>query len=742
MSFFNRRLYFDGGMGDLLAQSLYPDAQSAHIAYAAAGADVITTNTFANTSNVAQAVELAKATGKLVALDIGPTGQLLEPMGNLSFEDAYKLFADVVKQGGGADFILIETMADSYELKAAVLAAKENYDLPVAATVTLDRNGKLLTGADIRGVAALLEGLRVDALGLNCSFGPRGLVKFVKEVMEVTSLPVLVQPNAGMPDAQGRHTESPEDFAAAMLEIAELGVQMLGGCCGTTPQHIRKMIEKTKHVPYTAPARKSFSIASSGCATVEIGKRPLVIGERLNPTGKKLLKAAIVDGDAAFIQREAVNQTGADVLDVNTGVPGIDEAAALTMAVRAVQSVSSAVLQLDSADPVALNAALRIYNGKAIINSVNGKQESMSAVFPLVQRYGGVVVVLPLTEKGVPETADQRVAIAEAIAKHAATYGIDKKDLLIDGLVLSVSANPREAKITLETVEKLHNLGYNTVLGVSNISFGLPNRDELNAAFLTLALGRGLSAAIVNPGSAAIRRAFDASDALWGHDAGFERWISHYAEVETTPKTRSADSLKDLIKSGVAADCGAAARELIAKGNQPLEIIDAQIIPALNEVGAEFEAGRAFLPQLLRTADAAQAAFDVLREHMPPQSAFKDTVVIATVRGDVHDIGKNIARTLMRNYGYNVIDLGKDVPPQTVVSAAREHNADYVGLSALMTTTVPAMGETIAAIRAAGLNCRVFVSGAVMTEEYAELVKADRYVKDAMDAMRYMESYK
>ncbi|GHV31517.1 5-methyltetrahydrofolate--homocysteine methyltransferase [Clostridia bacterium] len=739
---FNRRLYFDGGMGALLAEGVYPDAESAHLAYADAGAQVIKTNTFSDTSDVRGAVKLAKSAGKLVALDIGPTGQLLQPMGNLSFEDAYELFAEVVRAHDGADMVLIETMSDTYELKAAVLAAKENCKLPVIATVTVDDRGKLLTGADVRGVVAMLEGLGVDALGLNCSQGPSGLLPFVKEMLEYASLPVLVQPNAGVPDHNGAREDTPESFAAAMREIALAGAHMLGGCCGTTPEHIRRLLAATADIPYTPPTIKAHSLASSGCQTAEIGKRPLVIGERLNPTGKKRLKEALLSGDMAYLQREAAAQgdAGADILDVNAGLPNIDEAQTLKNAVIAVQAVSALPLQLDSADPRALEAALRVYNGKAVINSVNGKQSSMDAVFPLAKKYGGVVVALPLDENGVPETSAKRLEIVAKIVENAVKHGVRPKDLLIDGLTLAVSADPKEALVTLETIAGAAAMGLNTVLGVSNVSFGLPGRDEMNAAFLTLALGFGLSAAIVNPSSAPIRRALDAFNALSGFDAGFEGWISRRVDAPVEKK-QDGRTLRRLIKSGVAADCPSAARALVKGGTAPLEIIDSEIIPALNDMGDDFGSGRAFLPQLLRSAEAAQAAFDALREFMPEDSApRKDTVVIATVRGDVHDIGKNIARVLMRNYGYNVIDLGRDVPSEAVVEAVKRHGARYVGLSALMTTTVGAMKDTIAALRAEGLNCRVFVSGAVMTEEYAALVGADVYVSDAMDAMRYMES--
>jgi 5-methyltetrahydrofolate--homocysteine methyltransferase len=652
----------------------------------------------------------------------------LKPLGNLDFNDAYEAFTEVVRAGCEADVIIIETMSDLYELKAAVLAAKEHFRGKVYATVTLDEKGKLLTGSDIAGVVALLEGLRVDALGLNCSLAPSQVVGFAAQFLKYSSLPVIISPNAGLPMPDGSYDNiSPKRFAADMKVLAEMGVSILGGCCGTTPEHLREMINAVKDVPIPPVNQKHFTVVSSGCKSVVWSEKPVIIGERLNPTGKPKLKHALTSGDTGYILREALAQNNADILDVNVGLPELDERAAMTEAILEIQGVSDLPLQIDSADPEVIGAALRVYNGKAMINSVNGKRESMDAVFPLAAKYGGVVVALTLDENGIPDTAEGRISIAKRIVETASEYGLLPKDIVIDALTLSVGANPNEAKTTLETVRALTAMGLKTILGVSNVSFGMPNRDRLNAAFYTMALNSGLSSAIINPCSENMLGAYNSYCTLVGIEAN--KTVEAAATEEMT--------LYQSVQSGVILSAESAASR---DKRVPEEIINTEIIPALDFVGKDFESGKIFLPQLLRSAEAAQAAFAVLRERMGGVStATKCKIVIATVKGDVHDIGKNIAKVILSNYGYEVIDLGKDVPPEEVVKAALEHGAPFVGLSALMTTTVKSMELTIRMLKDAGYTGKIIVSGAVMNAEYAAMVGADKYVADAGAAAGYME---
>ena len=793
-----RVLFLDGGMGtQLQAKGLQPgevpelwnlsrpgDVRAVHEAYFAAGADVVYTNTFgANfakyhgdapladviASGVGLAREAAASAGgrRLVALDVGPTGRLLKPSGDFEFDAAYDAFAEQVRIGAeaGADIVVVETMSDAYELKAAVLAAKENSDLPVVATVALGDDGKLLTGASVECVAALLEGLRADAVGLNCGFGPDRMLQYVKRFAAAVSLPIAVKPNAGLPKVvEGRtvFTVGPEEFARDVAALAEAGAAIVGGCCGTTPAHIAAVREllgdaKVADVPRDAGER---TVVTSGSRAVEIPlSDTVVIGERINPTGKKKLKAALTEGDVAYVLREAVSQAdaGAHILDVNVGVPGLDEPAVLDSTIQAVQSVTDLPLQIDTSDPKALERALRHYNGKALVNSVNGKEESMSAVLPLVAKYGGAVVALTLDEAGIPPTADGRIAVAKRILARGAEYGLRPSDFVVDVLCLAVSAEAQSANVILEALRRVRSeLGCRTCLGVSNISFGLPARPLLNAAFYTMALGNGLSAGIVNPLASDMMAAYRAYRALSAKDATCCEWIENFrdwtpasasvvrvssANPSDSEKAGAQDGLSSAIRHGLKSDAAEAARAALAGGTAPLDVIGGGIVPALETVGKGFESGTVFLPQLLMAAEAAGAAFEVVRAALPTRDAgnVRGPIVMATVKGDIHDIGKNICRALLENYGFKVIDLGRDVPPETVVEAARREKARLVGLSALMTTTVGFMEETVRMVHEELPGCKVTVGGAVLTADYAEKMGADNYSKDAMGLVRYAE---
>ncbi len=800
-------LLLDGAMGtQLQARGLQPgetpelwnltrpdDVRAIHEAYFQAGAQVVYSNTFgANRAKyhgdapladvIAAGVAIAReaASGasasdcrRFVALDIGPTGRLLKPAGDFEFDAAYDAFAEQVRIGAeaGADLVVIETMADAYELKAAVLAAKENADLPVLATVALGNDGKLLTGADVDCVAAILQGLHIDALGFNCGFGPEKMLPHVRRLASLTSLPIIAKPNAGMPrvvDGRTVYDLGPEDFAKGVIALIEAGASIVGGCCGSTPAHVAALSEATSSSEFRVQSSEleRQTVITSGSRAVEIPfGDSIIIGERINPTGKKKLRAALTDGDTAYVLREAVSQAeaGAHVLDVNVGVPGLDEPAVLDATMQAVQSVTDLPLQLDTSDPKALERAMRHYNGKPLVNSVNGKEESLSAVLPLVAKYGGVVVALTLDEAGIPPTAEGRLAIARKILKRGEDYGLKPSDFLIDVLCLAVSAEAQSGNVILESLRRVRDeLHCRTCLGVSNISFGLPSRPRLNAAFYTMALGAGLSAGIVNPLSDEMMTAYRAFRALTARDDHCAAWIEIESQrqavagpVPNVPvaKTQlsqpehsaqglesSSSSLRTAIRRGLKADATEAAKAALAAGEPPLSLIDAGIVPALEEVGKGFEAGKVFLPQLLMAADAAGAAFDVIRATFPAQaSSAKGPIVMATVKGDIHDIGKNICRALLENYGFKVIDLGRDVPPETVLEAARRSGAPLVGLSALMTTTVGAMEETIKLLHRELPSCKVTVGGAVLTEEYAAKIGADYYSKDAMGLVRLAE---
>lgn len=762
--------FFDGSMGTMLqsaglAAGELPEllnitdsekVLAVHHAYAAAGSEYITTNTFGanrlkmeNCAEVIKAgVRLAKSTRKKVALDIGPTGKLLKPMGELDFEDAVDIFAEMINAGkDGSDVVLIETMSDTYEIKAAVLAAKENCDLPVFVTMIFDEKGRLLTGADIKTAVAMLEGLGIDAIGFNCGLGPAETLPLIEEIRKWTSLPIIVQPNAGLPESvngQTVYNVSPAAFAQQMKKAAQLGVSYLGGCCGTTPEHIKQMIELCRDIPANVPEKKNHTLVSSYSQTVEIGEKPVIIGERINPTGKKLFKEALRRNDIEYIIKQGLEQVdaGAHILDVNVGLPEIDEPQMMETAVKSLQSVIAAPLQIDTSDTAALERALRIYNGKPMINSVNGKAENMKEVFPLAKKYGGVVICLCLDESGIPETAQGRIKIAEKIINAAASYGIDKKDLIVDALTMTISTDKTNGIETLKAVEYIRNtLGVHTVLGVSNISFGLPKRDAINTAFFTLALQSGLSAGIINPNSQSMMNAYYSYNAL----AGLDDNCAEYIESVTVPEQAAPSgetTLHTAIVKGMKEDAAKCAAELL-KTNESLDVINHYIIPALDEVGDGFENNRIFLPQLLMSADSAKAAFEVIKEKMilsGKQEKSGNKIVVATVHGDIHDIGKNIVKVLLSNYGFDVIDLGKDVPEEEVLRAVRENDVKLVGLSALMTTTVPAMENTIRLLHE-NTDAKIFVGGAVLTQSYADMINADWYAKDAMESVRIAKAF-
>lgn len=760
--------FFDGAMGSMLnlAAGELPEQLNitdpdrvfaVHKGYAEAGADFITANTFGANSlkydNVAELVKagvaLAKKTGKKVALDIGPTGKLLKPMGDLDFEKAVELFSEVVNAGKDeSDVVIIETMSDTYELKAAILAAKENCDLPVIASMIFDEKGRLLTGGDVKSACAMVEGLGVDAIGFNCGLGPKQMIGLVKELRKHTSLPIIVMPNAGLPESVNGKTVynvSPEEFAQDMKEIALLGVSYLGGCCGTTPEHIKEMISLCSGIDDNVPEKKNETVVTSYSTAVTIGKKPVVIGERINPTGKKLFKEALRNNDIDYIVKEGLSQQekGAHILDVNVGLPEIDEVKMLTDAVFSLQSVLPLPLQLDSSDPKALESALRIYNGKAMINSVNGKKSSMEEIFPLVKKYGGVVVCLCLDEIGIPETAQGRIDIAKKIISTAEEYGIDKKDLVVDALTMTISTNKDNAVETLKAVKYIRNeLGVGTVLGVSNISFGLPKRDAINTAFYTLALENGLSAGIINPLSEGMMNAYYSYNALMRYDDNCQEYIESVSQIQTTSSANTVMDLKTAVIKGIKEDASACAKELL-KDTAPLDVINEYIIPALDVVGDGFENNKIFLPQLLMSADAAKSAFDVIKQHLIVAGEDKKSgnkIVIATVEGDIHDIGKNIVKVLLSNYGFDVIDLGKDVKCEKVLEEAIKNDCKLVALSALMTTTVANMEKTIKLIHD-NTDAKVLVGGAVLTKSYAKMINADYYAKDAMESVRIAKAF-
>ena len=787
-------VYLDGGMGTLLqAKGLKPgDAPERwnishpdvicviHRDYFDAGSNVVCTNTFgANTlkyskdelekiikaavKNAADARAQSSSAGeKFIALDIGPSGKLLKPLGDLDFEDAVGVFAETVRIGAscGVDLILIETMNDSYETKAALLAAKENSDLPVIVCNAYGEDGKLMTGASPAAMAAMLEGMGAAALGANCSLGPRQLRGVAIELLRNASVPVILKPNAGLPrsvDGKTVFDVTAEDFSDEVCELVKKGVRVVGGCCGTTPAYIKALTDKTRGMTPVPVRDKNLTVVSSYTHAVKLGKAPILIGERINPTGKKRFKQALLENDMDHILAEGVKQQekGVHILDVNVGLPGIDEVTVLKNAVCELQAVIDLPLQIDTSDIRAMEAALRRYNGKAMINSVNGKEESMEAVFPLVKKYGGVVVALTLDENGIPATADGRVEIAEKILRRAAAYGIGKNDIVFDTLTMTVSADNTAALTTLEALRRIKNgLGCHTSLGVSNVSFGLPCRDAVNSVFFAMALENGLSAAIMNPYSADMMKTYYAYNALSGLDENCAAYIGASDSFAAVPSPGTAapaaaartaedfsSELQRAVVKGLRDRAADITRELLVS-IPPLDIVNNEIIPALNIAGTGFENKTVYLPQLLMSAEAAKSAFEVIKTHMSGsgKTAGKGVFVIATVHGDIHDIGKNIVKLLLENYGFDVVDLGKDVPPETVAEAVVGLHAPLAGLSALMTTTVPAMEETIKLLREKAPWCRTVVGGAVLTQEYADKIGADKYAKDAMETVRYAES--
>ena len=778
----NNIVYLDGGMGTLLQKSglqpgelperwniSHPEViKKIHKSYYDSGSNIVNTNTFGANSlkfgtdelseiiyhAVKNADEARKASSgkqeKFIALDVGPTGKLLKPLGDLDFEDAVKAFAEVISLGVkyGVDLITIETMNDSYETKAAVLAAKENSDLPIIVTNAYGENGRLMTGADPAVMAAMLEGMGVDAIGANCSLGPKQLMGVMDELLKYCSVPVAFKPNAGLPKSDGKVTYydvDAEEFAQDIKLAVANGVRIVGGCCGTTPEYIKKVCELTHDMRPKEIEKKTYSVCTSYNKAVFFGEKPILIGERINPTGKKRFKQALLENDIGYILQEAVNQQakGVHVLDVNVGLPGIDEAQMLTNSVCELQCVTDLPLQIDSSDPVAMESALRRYNGKAMINSVNGKEENLNAIFPLVKKYGGFVVALTLDEKGIPSTVDGRMKIARKILLTAALYGINKKDIIFDPLAMTVSADKMSAVTTLETVKKItEQLGCNTSLGVSNVSFGLPSRDLVNAAFFTTAMENGLSAAIMNPYSERMMEAYYSFNVVKGLDENCMDFINFASqqEVQPTAKQESSLTLKEAIEKGLKEKASEITTAMLGN-SAPLDIVNAHVIPALDNVGKRFEEKKLFLPQLLMSAEAAKASFEVIKATMSADgsSVKKGSIVIATVHGDIHDIGKNIVKLLLENYGYNVIDLGKNVPPETVLRAVTDNHAPLVGLSALMTTTVPAMEETVKLIKETAPWCKTVVGGAVLTQDYADKIGADKYAADAMETVRYTE---
>ena len=767
-----KTLFFDGAMGTMLQSAgLKPgelpelwnfthadEVEKIHTAYLNAGADIIKTNTFGanrlkfagtdikTADVVTQAVKIAKKAcankpGSFVALDLGPTGKLLSPYGDLPFEEAVSIYAEIVTAGvaAGADLILIETMSDTYEMKAALLATKENSDLPVVCTMTLDEDGKLLTGGDITAAAIMLEGMGADAIGFNCGLGPAQMQKLLPQLLAATPLPAVLNPNAGLPkevDGQTVFDVSADEFAALMYDMAKGGaLAVMGGCCGTTPAHIAALVNKCKQVVPQSRDCDLTAVAAYGSAVV-IGKKPVIIGERIN----------ILDGDYDYICRLGLEQidSGAAILDVNVGVPGIEEPAVSAEAVQRLQAITSVPLQIDTSNYDAMAGSLRLYNGKPLLNSVCGKEESLTKVLPLVKKYGAAVVALTLDDNGIPETAEGRIAIAEKIIARAAEYGIARRNIIIDPLALTISTGGDNAKVDLQVLRELAKRGIKTVMGVSNISFGLPARDAVNSAFFVLAMEAGLSCAIINPQSAAMMGAYYAYGALSGLDEGCKAYVAKFADAaqpKAAPAQTAEYTLYDAIVKGLREQSEKAVTAQLAQ-KQPLEIINGEMIPALDYVGNGFEKHTLFLPQLLMSAEAAKAAFNVIRDKMAAEGGSQSNgvkIVLATVKGDIHDIGKNIVKVLFENYGYQVIDLGKDVPPEKIVEAAVKHNASVVGLSALMTTTVGAMEETIKALRMAG-SFKIICGGAVLTQDYADSIGADFYAPNAVSAVNYANS--
>ena len=784
-------LFFDGGMGTLLQERglktgevpetwnvLHPEiVRQIHKEYLLAGSNVISANTFGvnafKCKNLPYTVEALVTAGiQLVkeaiqeiqevqeqkqpmytALDIGSIGKLLKPLGEISFDEAYKTFQEIIIAGdkAGADLILIETVSDSYEIKAAVLAAKENSNLPVVVTMIFDESGKLLTGGDVASVTAMLEGLGVDAVGFNCGLGPEQMKNLLPQLTACCSLPIVINANAGLPVVVNGQTVfhvAPEEFAQSVRTLVEMGASAVGGCCGTTPAHISRVVALCKDMEIQPVTDKKLTVVSSYNHAVYFTRKPLIIGERINPTGKSKFKQALRDHDMEYIYKEGLVQEekGAQILDVNVGLPEIDEPRLMEEAVTGIQAIIDLPLQIDTSDTEAMERGLRYYNGKPMLNSVNGKKESMERVFPIAKKYGAVLVCLCLDESGIPETVEGRLSVAEKIVNTAAQYGIPKKNLVMDALVLTISTGQDNAQVTLEALRRIrYEMGLHTVLGVSNISFGLPERSRINTAFFTMAMNNGLSAGIVNPSSEPMMSAYYSFNALIGEDKQCMAYIANASQTadKSSPAPaakNSALSLDEAIIKGLSESASEATVKLLEQNTDALTIINEKLIPALDVVGKGFEEKKMFLPQLLMSADAAKASFEAIKATLSKQgknSESKGKIVIATVKGDIHDIGKNIVKTLLENYGFDMIDLGKDVDPELILQTVQEHQVKLVGLSALMTTTVVNMEATIKLLREHHAGCKVMVGGAVLTQEYADMIGADFYSKDAMGSVRY-----
>ncbi len=786
-------LFFDGGMGTLLQERglkagevpetwniVHPECiRQIHKEYLMAGSNIISANTFgvnafkcknlpytvdelvtAGIQLVQEAIQEVRSSSNggekqpmYAALDIGSIGKLLKPLGEISFDEAYKTFQEIIIAGdkAGADLILIETVSDSYEIKAAVLAAKENSNLPVVVTMIFDESGKLLTGGDVASVTAMLEGLGVDAVGFNCGLGPEQMKNLLPQLTACCSLPVVVNANAGLPVVVNGQTVfhvAPEEFAQSVKTLVEMGAGIVGGCCGTTPAHIQRVVELCKDMEIKPVTDKNLTVVSSYNHAVYFTRKPLIIGERINPTGKSKFKQALREHDMEYIYKEGLAQEekGAQILDVNVGLPEIDEPRLMEEAVTGIQAIIDLPLQIDTSDTAAMERGLRYYNGKPMLNSVNGKKESMESVFPIAKKYGAVLVCLCLDESGIPETVEGRLRVAEKLVKTAAEYGIPKKNLVIDALVLTISTGQDNANVTLETMRRIrYEMGLHTVLGVSNISFGLPERSRINTAFFTMAMNNGLSAGIVNPSSEPMMSAYYSFNALIGEDEQCMAYIANASQTADKPSAapaqkNSALTLEEAIIKGLSESAGEATVRLLEQNIDALAIINEKLIPALDVVGKGFEEKKMFLPQLLMSADAAKASFEAIKATLSKQgknSESKGKIVIATVKGDIHDIGKNIVKTLLENYGFDMLDLGKDVDPELILKTVQENQVKLVGLSALMTTTVVNMEATIKLLREHHAGCKVMVGGAVLTQEYADMIGADFYSKDAMGSVRY-----
>lgn len=784
-------LFFDGGMGTLLQERglktgevpetwnvLHPEiVRQIHKEYLLAGSNVISANTFGVNAFkckhlpytvealVTAGIQLVKEAIQEIqevqeqkqpmytALDIGSIGKLLKPLGEISFDEAYKTFQEIIIAGdkAGADVILIETVSDSYEIKAAVLAAKENSNLPVVVTMIFDESGKLLTGGDVASVTAMLEGLGVDAVGFNCGLGPEQMKNLLPQLTACCSLPIVINANAGLPVVVNGQTVfhvAPEEFAQSVRTLVEMGASAVGGCCGTTPAHISRVVALCKDMEIQPVTDKKLTVVSSYNHAVYFTRKPLIIGERINPTGKSKFKQALRDHDMEYIYKEGLVQEekGAQILDVNVGLPEIDEPRLMEEAVTGIQAIIDLPLQIDTSDTEAMERGLRYYNGKPMLNSVNGKKESMERVFPIAKKYGAVLVCLCLDESGIPETVEGRLSVAEKIVNTAAQYGIPKKNLVMDALVLTISTGQDNAQVTLEALRRIrYEMGLHTVLGVSNISFGLPERSRINTAFFTMAMNNGLSAGIVNPSSEPMMSAYYSFNALICEDKQCMAYIANASQTadKSSPAPaakNSALSLDEAIIKGLSESASEATVKLLEQNTDALTIINEKLIPALDVVGKGFEEKKMFLPQLLMSADAAKASFEAIKATLSKQgknSESKGKIVIATVKGDIHDIGKNIVKTLLENYGFDMIDLGKDVDPELILQTVQEHQVKLVGLSALMTTTVVNMEATIKLLREHHAGCKVMVGGAVLTQEYADMIGADFYSKDAMGSVRY-----